>query len=232
MSGCYSDFDCSLVSACNLALSTPGVCVELMSLKSGEVVSCQSSNFYNNLCQSSACNVTNARTKLGACTEAPKLNSTFPKICTSNADCVGTNSQGKTFTTTCNCGYNLYGHSYCQAFPGDAPWTTFLEVYKTIVQVNSASACHSSNRYSGECLDAIASKANLDSDDLPSVLFYNATNYGDFLTNDECVKATVNSYYWSEHPVPPTPVDPDDHDDDDDVAVLLSTSVAILAYFV
>jgi hypothetical protein len=229
--GCESDFDCALNSACNLVSGT-GKCVELMSLKKGDAVTCSASNGHSLFCETGTCTITNAVTSAGTCTSAPKLSSgTFPKICGANSDCVGSNSEGETFSSSCDCGYNQFGHSYCQAFPGDEPWAIFLPVYKTVTQTNSVTACHSQNRYSGACLDALAQQKNLDLNDAVSVLYYNATNYGDFLYNDACVKATVNSYYWGENP---TPVDPDDHDhdDDDDFAYELMASAVLLAYFV
>lgn len=230
-SGCFNDYDCSLSSGCNLAKGSPGFCTPYLSLKSGDAVTCASTNGFSNLCESGACFVTNQLTNVGTCTSAPKLSSTFPKICTSNTDCVGKNSDGKTFTSACKCGYNYFGHSYCEAFPGDAPWEIFLSIYKKITQTNSVTTCHSSNRYSGDCMDALAGTMNLNTKDAPSVLYYNATSYSDFLLNDACVKATVNNYYWSEHPIP-TP-DPDDSDDDDDFASKLAASgllAVILAY--
>lgn len=226
-SGCYSDYDCSLSSGCNLAAGSPGVCVGLFSLKSGAAVTCTSTSGSTNLCETGACAMSNSGSNVGTCTSAPKVSGSFPKICTSSSQCVGTNSEGKTFTSTCQCGFNMYGHSYCGAFPGDEPSSEFLTIYKKISQTNSVTDCHSSNRYSGACIDTLAGKQNLDiGSDLASVLYYNSTSYGAFLNNDKCVKATVNNYYWIENPEPIP--DNDDSDDDDDFASTLA--VVVLAY--
>mmetsp|Transcript_15591 Transcript_15591/g.28348 ORF Transcript_15591/g.28348 Transcript_15591/m.28348 type:complete len:697 (+) Transcript_15591:1267-3357(+) len=226
-SGCYNDYDCSLSSACNKASGTPGKCVQYLSLKEGEAVSCFHSNGFTNICETGACKITDQTANVGVCTKAPKLATKFPKICTADSDCVGKNSAGEVFTSECSCGYNMYGHSYCDAFPGDEPWLIFLDIYKYISVTNSVDICHSADRYSATCLDALQSKSNYNSKDSASVLHYNATSYYSFLDNDQCVKSTVNSYYWSENPVPPNPIDPDD--DDDDFACELAASAILMA---
>lgn len=230
-SGCYSDYDCFIGGSCNsISSSKAGTCLAMYSLADGAIVPCFNSNGNSTLCASGSCVVDYPQTMTGHCTTAPMLTDSFPKICLTNSDCVGKNSRGETFTGVCKCGFNPYGHSFCTPFAGDSPAADFLTTYRAIVQTNSVDICHTSERYSAACVENLAySKGSNDA--LAVLQFYNSTNYGDYQSNDACVKTSVNAYYWSISPTPPTPTpDPDDHDDDDDNAEALMLGIlAVIA---
>jgi len=232
--GCYSDYECVLNAACNIIdASSPGKCQNLFSQAESAIVPCFFTNGNNTLCVSGACKIDDSISMQGHCTKAPTVNSNFPKVCSSDSDCIGTNSNGESFTSTCKCGFNANGYSYCAPFPGDQPTAKFMTTYREISQTNSVDICHTSDRYSPECIQRLAYEKAYN--DATAVLqYYNSTSYGDFLNNDKCVQTTVNSYYWNYNPgpTPPTP-DPDDHDDtdDDDFGVALGVSALALAAY-
>jgi hypothetical protein len=230
-SGCYSDYECALSASCNIIdASSPGTCQAMFSQSDLAVVPCFYTNGNSTLCASGTCFIDNPVTMQGHCTTAPMLSGSFPKICSSDNDCVGQNSKAETFTSTCKCGFNGLGLSYCTPFPGDSPSAEFLTTYRMISKTNSVDICHTSDRYTPNCLQDLAySKAYNDATAV--IQYFNSMSFGDFLGNDKCVQDTVNTYYWNYNPgpSPPNPPDPDDHDDDDDFGVLLGMTALVLA---
>ena len=114
---CTVTSDCAMGSDCHNS-----VCIAVLSLPNGEVVTKCDVHGINKLCATGSCrNTANIFSDpVYQCEPAAVTVGTIPVKCGSNDDCVG--KQGNADVTgVCSCGYNEEGQSYCHIFSGDAP---------------------------------------------------------------------------------------------------------------
>ena len=139
----------------------------------------------------------------------PGGNSTVPRslpmTCTHFGQCTGKNIQGQSFTSSCTCGYNPSGSSYCNPFIGDAPGISFLNAtMKFFAKNGPIGQCQTTRRFSKDCWDLVAKSMGVN----PNVWYSQFLNYTYFpylQNNDECVKAVYTAPFWTYQPPGPHP---------------------------
>lgn len=185
--GCRSYLDCVNWATCNSTYSTlNGTCYEYHSLPVGSVVT-DCVNSFSYLCKSGYCTSQFAIGRLGVCVAAPVSYNIMPKICSSNLDCIARIGT-KNITSTCSCGFNSLGSSYCSPMIGDLPGVTMIYSWKSALKL--AGNCNTARRGSDGCLRSIQKLGNVTRGTLG---FY---NYARYVSNDLCVKYIYNYQYW------------------------------------
>lgn len=223
-SGCASEFDCVTNANCNFTRNNfPGTCVAYYSAPVGTPVPCATSG-YSNFCESGVC-YSNGVSDLGVCANAPK-SVKLPTQCQTSNDCTVQNSMNQSFVGTCTCGYNPQGAKYCSAHIGDEPGKLYLTAAKFLYSQTSMSSCQTTRRHYSDCLSQVANKVGQNSDNFYSAAL-NFTNFPLYIDNDNCVKAIINSDFWSH--LPPTPP-PGPHDGDDSAGILALGLGLLLAF--
>jgi hypothetical protein len=173
--GCLTDFDCEVDSGCNF-----GECFSYFSLSPGEKLE-KCDNFFSFLCKSSMCD-------MKKCIKNQHLLE-FPKECTSDADC---KSQDGYFSS-CVCGINEMGSSFCLSFPGDQVGKEYLHSLEQWVKSKSAKKCNTRRRFTVACMDSHWEKC------LMVEYLYRAYRYLDFpaiIDNPPCVENGLTQDYW------------------------------------
>jgi hypothetical protein len=111
----------------------------------------------------------------------------MPKLCSSNLDCVGKLGT-KNITSSCLCGFNAAGNSYCSPFIGDLPGVTMI--FSWINALKLAGNCNTARRGSDGCMRMVKKLQNV----TQATLGFH--NYARYVTNDLCVKFIYNYQYW------------------------------------
>ncbi|CAG9323147.1 unnamed protein product [Blepharisma stoltei] len=190
VSGCRSYLDCVNYASCNATYSSSnGTCTQYSTVANGLVVTdCQ--NGLSEMCASGYCTKTgNFYGQLGVCSTAPTSSKTLPTNCTQNTDCLGTDGTNM-YLSTCQCGYNSAGQSYCNPFIGDAPGQSLINKWVTALKA-SASVCNTVRRDADSCLSLIGKL-----DDINAADFY-WNYYPKVQGNDLCVQSIYTSLYWA-----------------------------------
>jgi len=174
--GCFSDFDCANFAGCNF-----GKCEIYFSLEEGaQVELCE--NFKSYLCKSSLCE---AEKCLGSYSVNP-----MPKECRSHLDCQA--MQGHLYSS-CECGYNQEGTSYCLPLPGNTQGKNFLGALSDWLKSSGVSKCNTARRISPHCIwshwDYLSYQKFL-------MYSYEYKHYTGIVNNPECVKQSLTQDYW------------------------------------
>ena len=136
MQGCLTDYDCVNGAGCN-----QGQCVAYLSLEAGDpVYNCD--NSVSLLCQTRAC--TEQRC-VGNVTSQYEL----PHECQTDSDCM---SEDGAFMTSCTCGMNPAGKSYCGLFLGDPLNVELTDIMKQWVTSKYINRCNTVRRFSLLCM--------------------------------------------------------------------------------
>ncbi|CAG9316793.1 unnamed protein product [Blepharisma stoltei] len=192
--GCTTDYDCVPKAGCNIT-STGGVCVEYFSLPLSSVISnCTKTKQggYSNLCKSGVCLYTSLFSTKGTCSNAPTSVATTPQQCTSDSQCMG-KTETNTYFTSCQCGMNPSGLSYCQPFYGDSPYLNYISSYRTFMWSEALDKCNTVRRFDDNCWKMTVGQnyTNL------YVSKYQIENYPQLQNNDACTKTIYFSNYYS-----------------------------------
>eukprot|EP00359_Climacostomum_virens_P003450 CAMPEP_0204906842 /NCGR_PEP_ID=MMETSP1397-20131031/6183_1 /ASSEMBLY_ACC=CAM_ASM_000891 /TAXON_ID=49980 /ORGANISM="Climacostomum Climacostomum virens, Strain Stock W-24" /LENGTH=276 /DNA_ID=CAMNT_0052075847 /DNA_START=236 /DNA_END=1066 /DNA_ORIENTATION=- len=188
--GCASSYECLNSASCNRT-KTSSNCVQYFSVPVGGVVSdCDSNISY--MCASGSCSKS-PKAKLGTCVSAIRSVAKQPATCSSNLDCVGVTSNNQTFTSSCSCGLNPEGNSYCSLFPGDAPGQNLMSLYSKFLNSTYIGTCNTGRRYSTEC---ILSSSFPEKEQLAMANLY-FEFYPQLQNNDICIKQVFNNQYWN-----------------------------------
>ncbi|CAG9314651.1 unnamed protein product [Blepharisma stoltei] len=189
--GCTSDYDCYPNSGCNI-IGFTGTCIEYFSLPSGSYISsCSRSKQagFNYLCSSGVCLMGSFFTSIGTCIDAPVSKQINPQICSADSDCAGSTSSYQ-FTSTCTCGMNPYGTSYCQPFYGDTPYLSYFALLKDFMNSSALENCNTLRRFNENCW-----KLANESESLISAKFL-AENYPLLQNNDDCTEIIYFKDYY------------------------------------
>ena len=202
--GCGSDFECINTCGCMFtADGPPGVCVPYFSLAIGKAATC-GKNGISYLCASGAC-YNPGSSLLGSCTTAPVSTGAIPVLCTTSNACTGKNSAGQQFLSTCTCGYNTQGNSYCSLFTGDPPGQEYLNnTLKVFLTSNAINSCHATRRFSEDCFNVVSLGLGINTN-LWYAKMLNFTNYPYYVDNDQCVQSMFTSAFWEAQPPGPHP---------------------------
>lgn len=173
--GCLSDFDCSANSGCNF-----GECTEYFSLNpESKLEKCE--NFSNFLCSSKMC-------KDGKCVKEQFANE-FPKECFSDKDCISQDG----FFSSCVCGANEEGKSYCLPFPGDSIGLEYFSMVEDWVKSKSVMKCNTQRRFAEHCMKSLWTPC------LMVEYLYRTYRYQFFpviIDNPDCVEKSLTQDYW------------------------------------
>lgn len=176
---CESSLECVNSAAC-----FNSICTDLFTIKSGEEINIKDCDDKGRspLCESYSC-IRQKETETAVCIDAPHtFSETLPVQCNTSADCIGTNDV-QNVTSACTCGFNAMGASYCDLFPGDAPYVDFLAQFKLFI-ADGTQYCNTERRFSQECIALYAKKTG-DSTLLDLAMY--AEDYPLYQNNDECV---------------------------------------------
>lgn len=140
--GCSTDNDCVNSAGCllNSTDSSKNKCVYYGSLPVGTKVYnsttwlCETGFTYNETCMK------------------PPVSSGLPIECDSNNDCASEISNDLTFYSSCECGWNIQGASYCSLFPGDSAVQKFLKIFYSWTSSKQILNCHTENRFENSCV--------------------------------------------------------------------------------
>lgn len=192
--GCTTDYDCVPSAGC-MKNSSATYCAPYFSVPSGDrVTSCikASQGGYSNLCKTGVCLVTNSKTSMGQCSDAPKSFKPQPQECLSNNDCQGFTNDFN-YTGICTCGINPYATSYCQPFMGDLIGVNYLNAYKKFLLKNYVIQCNTMRRFSSECWSLFATKTEMLALAKNKFLY---ENYPLLQNNDVCIQEVYFASYY------------------------------------
>lgn len=188
LSGCRSYADCVNWAGCNVTYTTSnGTCTQYASVGNGVTVT-DCVNGWSELCSSGYC--TKLGTwfgSLGVCSTAPMSVKAVPSNCSVNTDCLGTDGINM-MLSSCKCGFNSAGQSYCMPFIGDPSGVSLIQTW--VSALKSTSSCNTVRRSAEACLSLVGKLAATKSAD-----FY-FRNYSMTINNDICVKSIYTSDYW------------------------------------
>lgn len=180
---CLSEYDCVNYAGC-----TRGSCVEYFSLANGaEVDGCEEGFMYHNLCESFAC-------YRGKCVSTIRSLAPTPTNCTSEFDCMGRSQDSPTtYFSTCECGFNPWGQSYCSLFPGDPDVQNAKFCLKNWLFGEMSRQCNTERRFADYCI-----KSFWDEPDYTElqVYIFRASFYPKLAYNDDCVQEMLTDFYW------------------------------------
>ena len=188
--GCKSYLDCVNWATCNkTTTNNKGTCVGYSSVPLGSIVSDCSGGF-SYMCKMGSCGKTSLFSNLAVCTYPAISNFPLPKTCTADTQCLGT-SGGQTVTSTCGCGINPFGQSYCEPFLGDLPGKNMIATWNAALKL--AGKCNTARRSSDACMKMIGLYKNTTQATLG---FY---SYSLYQNNDECIKSILTDDYWLDY---------------------------------
>lgn len=173
--GCLEDFDCSMDSACNY-----GQCYKYFSLTIGDKVE-KCENFSNILCDSAMCDK-------GKCIRDQNLLE-FPKECTKDQDCKSADG----YFTSCMCGINTEGTSYCVNFPGDDVGREYFILLNRWLRSKNIEKCNTKRRFAMNCMYSHWPSCYV------AEYIYRVYRYMRFpviINNPECVEQSLTQDYW------------------------------------
>lgn len=152
-SNCFSDFDCINSAGCNYPKSSiTGTCTAYFSLPVKHLVS-DCINGVSYLCKSSECLNINNLGNYGYCKSSFVSIKALPVSCTNSNDCKGTDGVSNEYSS-CVCGYNDKGNSYCEAFSGDLPGLEYFDAWQKAL-VATLGRCNTERRFEPDCLKAV-----------------------------------------------------------------------------
>ena len=186
-SGCKSYMDCVNSATCNTTSSgSTGVCVGYSTVPLGSYVS-DCNRGFSYMCAYGSCSSSGLFNKIGMCNYPPVSNKKLPIACMSNNDCIGSQA-GNIFTSSCSCGYNANGTSYCAPFIGDIPGQSMIQVWKKALSM--ASGCNTARRSADGCMKMIGMWKNTTQ---ATLLYY---SYSLYQNNDDCIQLAITDSYW------------------------------------
>jgi hypothetical protein len=150
---CSKDEECANSYFCNLdAGSTTGHCVQFGSLDIGARASdCKLDSGtmgISIMCKSGACAIDSMK-----CVAAGVSFRAAPNPCKADSDCTGTFNNESVYSS-CKCGMNPTGLSYCAPFLGDSQGLSYLNVTK-LALIASENKCNTKRRLEDDCYRAI-----------------------------------------------------------------------------
>ena len=157
--GCLYDYECVNNAGCYVLNATnpkQNQCIKYYSLENGKEFPISESPL---LCQSAFINNL-------ACHPAP-VSSKFPNQCNDDLQCTSTTISGVFFNTTCECGYNTQGFSYCNLFAGDKISQQYTVRMKKWLTSTAILKCHTLNRFEKQCITQM-----WDKDDAAELIYY------------------------------------------------------------
>ena len=199
--GCRTDFECVPQAGCDIVSGgTSGKCVQMYTGKPGTPVEyCDGEYADHNLCQSGKCWRNNGRK--GICSSFIR-NSQYNKnetetaytcssTCTSEVDPL----VEKSAETSCECGENTDGLSYCQPFPGDKPAREYFEQLARWTASTAIQNCNARNEV-GEPTSCM--KTWWDPVNYARFNFYKTRldSWTKVQSNDQCVRQIYTGSYW------------------------------------
>ena len=221
--GCLIDADCVNNAGCDINSSTNrdlNVCKEYFKLDDYETLgSCETEGEVNYLCESLFCiNLGEA----SQCFPAPVSNHTLPVKCDSDGMCVSskTGEVNKVFGTSCDCGYNTKGQSYCELHTGDAPYRDYAKKIKEWVDSEHSLKCNTEGRFGDNCM-----KTYWSDEDFNEFVYreMSALHYQLLYGSEGCTQQALLTSYWTSKKALE-----DEDDDDDDWAHALAAALVVL----
>ena len=129
------------------------------------------------------------------CSEPVRSKYPTPSKCLSDSKCVSEkDSQSNTvFNSTCTCGYNNNGTSYCNLFPGDTEYDRYLSNLGAWYSSQEINNCNTVRRKNFNCI-----KDHLDYQGYLKLWYYynQVAYYPAIQENDFCTKKIYNQQYW------------------------------------
>jgi len=187
---CTSQYQCMTNLGCNMTTPSMGVCTPYFSVPIGGIVT-DCSTYSSLLCASGSC-LQQGFSSTGTCMRPILSNTVLPQSCQYNWDCVGT-SGSQAFQSSCECGYNPTGTSYCTPFLGDSVGRNSFYYFTRLVQNNLMQQCNTERRFSYNCISSLPITWG------KSAVAFNMMfqNYAQLQANDNCIKAIYTAYYWN-----------------------------------
>ena len=203
---CHSDYECDNRLSCNKTMLGDGTCVDYFSIEDGEGVGlCMTwfSEGVSNLCKSGSCqknftyvfdgNSTGVENGVGVCQEPLTISGNYPKTCTDNLDCIGSNSAYSLQEGTCSCGMGIIGTKYCEAWSGDPPSAKVREILKKHLGDNGIRNCHTERRFDNFCLSQTLEPPQIFNYTKNKLLAGDTARYQE---NDDCTEVIFNQDYF------------------------------------
>lgn len=151
---CLNDYDCVSNAGCNRTGSAPGFCVPYFTVPVGGIVGdCDLQDKYSFLCIGGSCAPT-GKDREGMCIIPYTTVTTTKgaKICKSNLDCYGKSpSTNTTYNSTCECGLNGQGNSYCFPNDGDGASSRLRDTYFQFALTGALEQCNTLRRFEPAC---------------------------------------------------------------------------------
>ncbi|CAG9330843.1 unnamed protein product [Blepharisma stoltei] len=186
---------------CDIAVgAATGKCVEYLSVKAGQTISActilAGATFGQTLlCESTLCAKLDEVFK---CLDSVKSDNGVPIKCENpNEYDDGCNSKkdsisGTKLANLCLCGNNKAGEAYCDLFPDDSHFQSYLKYTKKWFSSSGINKCNTRGR-----LDDLCQKAWWDKSNIEAWTYYNllANNYPAVYNAEECVLENVAAAY-------------------------------------
>ena len=184
--GCLEDADCENDSGCELNSETnrnDNLCRKYFSVEDyGALEGCKKQGQVNYICKSGFCALIGEESQ---CYPAPVSNGTLPIKC--NATCTSglTGEDKQVFNSSCTCGYNKKGQSYCGLFPGDKEFKKYSSMVKDWVDSEHGLKCNTQSRFGENCM-----RTYWDDDKVDEMIYkyFYATHYALLNDIEECVE--------------------------------------------
>ena len=182
---CTSDYDCVNDAACE-----SGNCFRYFSRSEGEFV--ENCTFgVNWLCESGMC--------YDQICVSPLVQSLNPApfICKSDDDCVSDyyldGPDPFSLNSSCQCGFNGNGYSYCTLFPGDLLQTKYRSILIEWIDSDEIFNCHSYSRFKLDCIKLYWTKEKYLE---YAYYFLYTTMYPQITNNPLCVQQLITYQFY------------------------------------
>lgn len=155
--GCDNDYDCVNGAGCMISVDPQNnTCVPYFSLPPGSSIY-QCAEGYSNLCSSGTCTLKNeADPDEYACTILLKNPNSIPDSCSLVDPCFSTADDfftpGYKISSPCSCAWNINRTSYCDLFPGDAPYLQYTAHHLKWLKSPAINSCNTIRREASECI--------------------------------------------------------------------------------
>jgi len=124
----------------------------------------------------------------GKCSE-PRVSKLLPILCSGDQDCQTWLNGAEGPPSTCVCGRNKGGYTYCMAVEGDEPYKDMIFKKKLVIQ--QSFYCHTLRRF-GPCNNIYSEVYNQ-----YAAANYKYEHYAEVLFNDDCALEIIHPAYWS-----------------------------------
>lgn len=193
--GCSQEFDCVNSATCDLRSRT---CVPYYSAPPRKFVGdCDCDSNISKTCASSFCVcLQGPNISSGVCLTSP-VSPQLPRACSVNSDCGGVASDGRIYNSDCTCGFNGQGQRYCELFPADKPFLSYLDLLREFYaspMLNST--CNVNARLSQDCLEKVKGADWVNQFNRANLL---VKQYPLIQSNPDCIKQTFTSEFWGTH---------------------------------